>query len=228
MGLFDFFIKKSAPNAAQEKAEKPILIKFSDTDKSQISGAENRPIKGSIHHTDAAKTDAKPIASHTAVSDQTSTPLPLKIETQYVVGTKYRTKEILSLAYESMEYDCSKKELIEDNPFMCVGDCEKIYRYSFSAINVELVPEPDNEYDRNAIKVVIDGAHVGYISRGNCPHIKKLIANGKIQSISAEIYGGDYKLLSCSDNEFGEETYTLRKGTSEFRIKLSIYCCKST
>ena len=29
-----------------------------------------------------------------------------------------------------------------------------------------LIPEPDNDYDRSAVRVELDGVHVGYIPRG--------------------------------------------------------------
>ena len=45
-------------------------------------------------------------------------------------------------------------------------------------IDAALVPEPKNEYDANAIKVVaIDGHHLGYIPSGQTDFVRSLTAN---------------------------------------------------
>jgi hypothetical protein len=41
----------------------------------------------------------------------------------------------------------------------------------------ELVPEPTNPYDRNAIKVTIDGACVGYLSRKDAVTLGPAVQN---------------------------------------------------
>lgn len=58
-----------------------------------------------------------------------------------------------------------------------------------------LVPEPENPYDKNAIKVVIDGLQVGHLSRTDAPRyrpgILKLMddAGGALVGLRAEIVG---------------------------------------
>jgi hypothetical protein len=42
----------------------------------------------------------------------------------------------------------------------------------------ELVPEPTNQYDENAIMVKIDGRQVGYLSRQDAKGLGPYIANG--------------------------------------------------
>ena len=37
---------------------------------------------------------------------------------------------------------------------------------------VTFVPEPDNEYDKNACKVMINDVHVGYVKRDRAPPTK--------------------------------------------------------
>lgn len=39
-----------------------------------------------------------------------------------------------------------------------------------------LVPEPTNKHDRNAVKVVIDGEHVGYVPAEDAPRVRRAIA----------------------------------------------------
>ena len=98
-----------------------------------------------------------------------------KFEKHHVAGTYYKKEEILELAEENPDYFCTKKELEE-----MVDSYEKIYEYSFFPGKVELIEEPDNEHDPNAIKVMIDNVHVGYIKKSSCSHVKKLIHEDKI------------------------------------------------
>lgn len=44
---------------------------------------------------------------------------------------------------------------------------------------LELEREPDNPHDENAVKVMHDGFHVGYVPRDLAPEIGKLIAEGR-------------------------------------------------
>jgi len=73
-----------------------------------------------------------------------------------VAGVSFREKSIIALAEESEEYQYTKKEIIDE----CFTGY-KIWRYHWRKRPVELVPEPDNQYDPNAVKVVVDGAHIG-------------------------------------------------------------------
>lgn len=130
-----------------------------------------------------------------------------------VAGTQYHLDELLELSYENPVFDYSKRELI-DNGY----EDERIYEYEFEACKVELIEEPDNPHDPNAVKVVIDGRHVGYIKSGSCSHVKKLLHSGNVISISADVYGGKYKLLYQDD----DEQYCIETNESPFDVKVSI------
>jgi hypothetical protein len=58
----------------------------------------------------------------------------------------------------------------------------------------ELIPEPNNPHDRNAIRVEIDGHHVGYLSRENAVQLRAELRKGKVQGMrltcDALIVGG--------------------------------------
>lgn len=59
-----------------------------------------------------------------------------------------------------------------------------------------LMPEPDNEYDSNAVAVLVDGLNVGHLPREVAaiyqPAITKLMSRtGKSVAVSGEILGGD-------------------------------------
>ena len=146
-------------------------------------------------------------------------PAGSKKENHYVAGVSYRPHEIESLGSANNYFETNKSEMIEDG----IID-EKIWEYSFNPQKVELVPEPDNEHDPNAIKVVIDGVHVGYIKRGSCAHIKKLIQEGKIEGIEAEIGGGRYKVVyEDYDDENDKEVYRFEAGeTDSYWVELTI------
>lgn len=162
--------------------------------------------------------EMNPESKTDSVEDLNIKPAPPKQERERhkIAGTSFRTKEIMSLGHENPNYDLKKTELINENLID-----EKIYQFEFYPSKVELVEEPDNEYDKNAIKVIIDNVHVGYIKKGSCSHIKKLIREDKIKNISAEIKGGKYKII-YDDNEFEDKPkYLLEKDSHE--IGISIY-----
>lgn len=138
-----------------------------------------------------------------------------KSETHHVAGVKSYIDNIMELVNENPDYDMSKKEIIES----CM-DGEKIYQYFLNVKKVELVPEPTNEHDANAVKVILDGVHVGYIKKGSCSHIKKLLANNSIKSMSADIVCGKYKLVYEDDDAPGG--YTLERDKTEYGIIIEI------
>lgn len=129
-----------------------------------------------------------------------------------VAGVKYYTDNVLSLARLNPDYSLKKNEIIQ-------RELDRtIYQYIFSPGKTELIHEPTNPHDPNAIKVIIDGKHVGYIKAGSCKHILNLINDNRIEKINSEIYGGKYKCL-CLD---GESDFVLEKGETEYKINVSI------
>lgn len=146
---------------------------------------------------------------------EASPPKPHYItENHRVAGVSHYQQAIMSLAVENVEYDYTKKEL-EENSF----EDEKVWKYEFYPSKVELVEEPDNPHDHKAIKVVIDGEHVGYIKSGSCAHVKNLLNSGRIKDITADIMGGPYKFLYYDDYE---EEYELEREETGIHIDLHI------
>lgn len=43
---------------------------------------------------------------------------------------------------------------------------------------IELIPEPTNKVDKNAIKVLIDGRHIGYVPVKKCYEIHAILRKG--------------------------------------------------
>lgn len=135
-----------------------------------------------------------------------------------VAGVTHYEENILSLGEENPDYDSSKSELVD-----CGLIEERVYKYIFHPQSVELQPEPDNPNDPNAVKVIVDGEHVGYIKAGSCAHIKKVLARDGIARIKCEIGGGPYKRVDEDyDDETEKETYTLEKDSSPLFVHLKI------
>lgn len=131
-----------------------------------------------------------------------------KVVTHKVAGTSYRQDDIRSLGKKNPDYALDKRRMLKRWP-----DGVTVYEYTFQPKKVKLVPEPNNPYDPNAIKVMIDGVHVGYIKAGSCAHILRLISEKRIAKIEPQIIGGRYKELYSyepdarrpADFELGEE-----------------------
>lgn len=143
----------------------------------------------------------------------TSAPDDIVSDSFIVAGTSFRREAIEEMGVENPAYSYSKRQLIDE-----VSEGERVYEYEFFPTNVELIEEPDNPHDPNAIKVVIDGVHVGYIKSGSCSRVRNLLRSGKTKSVEADIYGGNYKLLSLDD----DEQYHIEKNETDFGVKIRI------
>ena len=148
------------------------------------------------------------------IVEEKETKLEIKIKKYKVTGMSYRLENLLSLSLENEDYDLSKKLLIEKG-----YENERVYQYEFYPIKTELVPEPDNPHDPNAIKVIVDGVHVGYIKSGSCSHVHKLLKENRIEKIECRIGGGKYKYIGYDEDD---DKYYLEKDESPFFVHLSI------
>lgn len=57
---------------------------------------------------------------------------------------------------------------------------------------VKLVPEPKNEHDSNAIKIMIDNKHVGYVPAELCTEVKNIMKKYKPIGLKAWVTYGNY------------------------------------
>lgn len=140
-----------------------------------------------------------------------------KFERHKLAGTSYHMDAIMALAQENPDYDLTKREIIDDD----LTD-ERIYQYTFTDGPVELVDDPDNEHDPNAIKVLIAGQHIGYIKRGSTGRVHNLQRAGRVLGVTAEIYGGKYKVVTCDEDYDGTEHYDLIKDETEYGAAIEI------
>jgi hypothetical protein len=54
---------------------------------------------------------------------------------------------------------------------------------------VNLVPEPENPHDRNAVRVDCHGRRIGYISRDLAPRIQPLAQQGRVKGVVSDVLG---------------------------------------
>lgn len=145
-------------------------------------------------------------------------PKPVVAKKYRVTGMDHYMDNLMSIATENDEYELTKKGLIDEG---YIG--ERVWKYDFYATKVEIVPEPENPVDPKAIKVIVDGAHVGYIKAGSCAHLLKVIREKRIKKISCEMFGGPYKYIEEEyDYERDKEVYTLERGTAPYAVHLTI------
>lgn len=114
----------------------------------------------------------------------------MKTETFIVAGTHFYEDGIRSLMIPNEDFNLSKKELLEQ-----FSTYELIPEYYPANNHVLLEPEPDNRYDPNAIKVLISNVLVGYIKKGSCVHVKKLLQQKNVSVVATEVQVGRYKKI---------------------------------
>lgn len=113
------------------------------------------------------------------------------------------------LGYTSKEI---KEELIFSDRF---------YKYSpFELSDVDFVPELDNQFDPNAVKIVVRGYHLGYVSKSKNRKVLRLTTDSNNEVIKiAKIYGGDYK-------DIDPESDKLRTVKDSFKIQINLKVLK--
>lgn len=131
-------------------------------------------------------------------------------ETIKVAGTSFYKDEIEELGNENENYTLTKKGIIDEG-----FEDERIYQYDFYPVKVELVPDPENEQDKNAIKVIVDGYQIGHVPADKCAYVHGLLSSGRIQKVDIEIYGGNYKYYDSDEEK-------LEKHEQDFGASLTL------
>ena len=119
-----------------------------------------------------------------------------------VVGEHFYKNEIASIMSGNRFYFLPDDEFIRR-----VESRKRIYRFKYREAEAVLVPEPSNPHDKNAIMVLVDKVHVGYIPADQCIDVKKVLP--KIKSATAEIHGGDYKYHTSNDVFKTEDDFSI-------------------
>lgn len=140
-----------------------------------------------------------------------------KKEEYKVAGVSYRQDAIQSLGIKNPDFLKTRQDAQD------AGLLDKwIYEYKFKPQNVELQPEPDNPYSENgdAVKVVVDGVHIGYIASESSTHVHDLISSNKIQRVTCFITGGRKKRYHRDSEEEGE--YNLERDDFLFYARVTV------
>ena len=125
-----------------------------------------------------------------------------------VAGISFREDEIIKkLGEVNDDYSLSKKEFIDE-----FAEDERVYKLDFPYATAQLIPEPENEYDPNAIAVVVDGVQIGYVPKNKAKAVRKLIDDPLYMGTTVEIQGGAYKVLRSDwDDDKGKDVYEIEK-----------------
>lgn len=115
-------------------------------------------------------------------------------------------------------YEYTKSELIES--FMSDSP---VYKWIPKQLPAELIPEPENKYDPNAIRVVIGGITIGYVPKESCIKVLDIINSGRLDNVAYEIAGGAFKLLEEDYDPIKDKSsYSLETGRGELYAKIYI------
>ena len=158
------------------------------------------------------KVDEKPGDSAKQATTDKITPYPVK-------GVFAHEKDIFHNLMEiNPEVSYTKKELIEN----CVAGFP-VYKWIPKELPAELIPEPDNKYDPNAVRVVYGGITIGHIPRESCLDVLAVINEGRLLNVAVEITGGNFKLLEEDYDPVKDKSkYELETGYAEVAAKVYV------
>lgn len=121
-------------------------------------------------------------------------------------------KELIKESNDAPYLGYSSKEIKDELIFS-----DRFYKYSpFEFSDVDFVPEIDNQFDPNAVKIVVRGYHLGYVTKSKNRKVLRLTTdpNNEVVKI-AKIYGGDYK-------DIDPESDKLRTVKDTFKIQIEL------
>ena len=127
---------------------------------------------------------SRPVSSSAPVSRAASVPAAAdldKISTRpfEAVGMRFRMDSVRQVLERNPEYR---------NP----DDTTRMYyMYAPFIRPCTLEPEDDNQYDHNAVMILVDGIHVGYIAAGSALRARDALSVGC--TFDLNLFGGTYK-----------------------------------
>ena len=114
-----------------------------------------------------------------------------------IVGMDYYTADIEAIGTPLKGYYLSQGKM------QSFKDYFKLY---FKCSKVQLVPDPTNAFDRNAIMVVVDGRRIGYVPKDSTAAVRQYMALPC--SISVTINGGHFRTFVPNEIVDGFKPYT--------------------
>lgn len=188
-----FCILKSKKQTGANVPEQPTITDIPATKPVELPKSE-------IIHEQLKDSEPDLIDEEPAPSATDSNKDPYKYYSFKVAGISFYEKDVINLlAVENDDYDMTKKEIVD-----AFRSDENIYKYLFKIDGVQLVPEPDNPHDPNAIKVIADSVCIGYVPSKSTKKVKLLL--DKAPEIKCDIYGGPSKIVF----EENDGSYTMK------------------
>ncbi|MGF3073193.1 HIRAN domain-containing protein [Facklamia sp. P13069] len=205
-----FFIKKLIKNNKIHKVEKSLPTNISDLQNPPNSKQSESKLNDTSLHSDDISVPKKDVSDATLSYHGVKPVVKTKIKPKskyhsystYITGTAYENREALikrlikqTISEEMLEkyQGLSGKELKEELEF------DIIWEYEPFEIELELIPEPDNEYDENAIAVFAEiggkDKKIGYVPKEDNQYILDLIKKYDCRAY-AEVRGGNFKKLN--------------------------------
>lgn len=135
-----------------------------------------------------------------------------------VAGLSFYMDNLMSMMVPNYLYNYRKQELIDT----CNTDIN-VYKQTVEDKQVELIPDPDNSHDPNAVKVLLGGKQIGFVPAANSAHILDLMGTGRIVSIAYTVQGGKYKRVDEDyDSMKDKSTYSMENGEDDYSVTLYI------
>lgn len=123
-----------------------------------------------------------------------------------VVGTNYYGPALESVVSKissvSDVWRASASDLLRRYP-----NGHRIYEHYFQDVPAQLVPEPNNEYDKNAIAVYISGIKVGHVPAALARDNRSEILSKR--HVTAKLSGGRYKDVGYGRVSMGSRPYSI-------------------
>lgn len=112
-----------------------------------------------------------------------------------------KTKKESAFAFDIMALDkydldkvaIKKKDYEYPDEKLLSGNFSKVYRFKYPKVPVSLIPEPTNQYDKNAIMVYLNDYMIGYVPRNTTAIVSKIYKWKNVLDVSCHISGGEYK-----------------------------------
>ena len=135
-----------------------------------------------------------------------------------VAGLNFYMDNLMSMMVPNYLYNYRKQELIDT----CNTDIN-IYKQTIEDKQVELIQDPDNPHDPNAVKVLLGGKQIGFVPAESCTHILDLMRSDRIVNLAYTVEGGKYKRVDEDyDSIKDKSTYSMENGEDDYSVTLYI------
>lgn len=122
-----------------------------------------------------------------------------------VAGVFYRQQAIEDFCIKEELEESEKYSEMSDEDILDEMDYDEYY-YEYGGVfissnDIKLKEEPNNPYDNNAIMVLLDDKHIGYVPRIITNKVLPIMKNKNGYDISATIVGGNCKYIDYYTDE---------------------------